>query len=217
MTILLWRPAVFSRVLRTNGIVKGDKHMRYNGRWRNLLIILGTSGVVYISFYYLLPLVVPFVFAFVFARAIRPVVEKLHRFSHINEKVCTVLIVVLMLGAAGCFLFYIGYICIGQLTEMLRHTPAHMGGCMQLCRRACTGMDNLLGLGAGESYAWVEGCISNMDAQISSTYIPKLTGYIPGMLVTLGEWGAGFVVFIMATLLISFDRDNVLRYRSLMP
>lgn len=217
MTILLWRPAVFSRVLRTNGIVKGDKHMRYNGRWRNLLIILGTSGVVYISFYYLLPLVVPFVFAFVFARAIRPVVEKLHRFSHINEKVCTVLIVVLMLGAAGCFLFYIGYICIGQLTEMLRHTPAHMGGCMQLCRRACTGMDNLLGLGAGESYAWVEGCISNMDAQISSTYIPKLTGYIPGMLVTLGEWGVGFVVFIMATLLISFDRDNVLRYRSLMP
>ena len=79
--------------------------MRYNGRWRNLLIILGTAGVVYISFYYLLPLVVPFVFAFVFARAIRPVVEKLHRFSHINEKVCTVLIVVLMLGAAGCFLF----------------------------------------------------------------------------------------------------------------
>ena len=39
-----------------------------NRKWKNILIILGTAGVVYISFYYLLPLVVPFVFAFVFAK-----------------------------------------------------------------------------------------------------------------------------------------------------
>lgn len=188
-----------------------------NKKWKNVLIILGTAGVVYLSFYFLLPLVVPFVFAFIFARLTRPVVQKLHKSCHINEKVCSFLIIVLFLGAVGCFLFYIGYICTSQLTDLLKNTPAHAGTCMRLCKRACGGIDNLLGLSSGETYLWMENSLSDMDGKISQVYLPKLTGYIPRMLVTLGEWGAGFVVFIMATLLISFDHDSSLKYRSLMP
>lgn len=191
--------------------------MMHDRKWKNILILLGTAGVVYISFYYLLPLVVPFAFAFVFARMIRPAVDRLHRFSHIHEKVCSILIIVLFLGAIGSFLFYIGYICIEQLTDAMRNMPAHMGSCIQLCQRACLGVDNLLGLGQGDTFVWVENCVSDMDSKLSQVYIPKLTGYIPRMLVMLGEWGAGFVVFLMATLLISFDRDNEIHYRSLSP
>lgn len=186
-------------------------------KWKNVLIILGTAGVVYVSFCYLLPLVVPFVFAFVFARVIRPVVEKLHKTCHINEKAGSLLVVVLFLGAIGSFLFYMGYICIDQLAALLKNVPAHAGACVRLCERTCGRVDNLLGLGAGDTYLWVENSLSDMDGKISQVYLPKLTGYIPGMLVTLGQWGAGFVVFIMATLLISFDRENGLRYRGLAP
>ena len=78
-------------------------------KWKNVLIILGTAGVVYVSFYFLLPLVVPFVFAFVFAKLTQPVVQKLHKSCHINEKICSLLIILLFLGAIGSFLFYIGY------------------------------------------------------------------------------------------------------------
>ncbi len=186
-------------------------------KWKNVLIILGTAGVVYVSFYFLLPLVVPFVFAFVFAKLTQPVVQKLHKSCHINEKICSLLIILLFLGAIGSFLFYIGYICIGQLTEILKSAPAHIGTCARLCERACGGVDNLLGLRSGETYLWMENSLSDMDGRISQVYLPKLTGCIPKMLVTLGEWGAGFIVFIMATLLISFDRDSSLKYRSLMP
>ncbi len=191
--------------------------MRFQKKWKNLLIILGTAGVVYVSFYYLLPLVVPFVLAFVFAKIVKPVVLKLHKFSHMNEKVCSVLVILLFLGAVGSFLFYIGYLCIGQFTEAVRNVPAHLGVCVRLCQKVCTGVDNLLDLHAGDTYLWLENCVAGMDARISATYLPRLTGCIPRMLVTLGEWGAGFVVFLMATMLISFDRDTNLHYRSLMP
>lgn len=191
--------------------------MRLQKKWKNLLIILGTAGVVYISFYYLLPLVVPFVLAFVFAKVMKPVVLKLHKFSHINEKVCSVFVILIFLGAVGSFLFYIGYLCLGQLTEAIRNVPAHLGVCARLCQRACSGVDNLLGLQAGDTYLWLEDCVAGMDSRISSTYLPKLTGCIPRILVTLGEWGAGFVVFLMATMLISFDPNTNVHYRSLMP
>lgn len=188
-----------------------------NRKWKNVLIILGTAGVVYVSFYFLLPLVVPFVFAFIFARLIRPVVVKLHNLSHINEKVCSVLVVVLFLGAIAGFLFYVGYICVGQLADMMRNIPSFMGTCVRACRRVCGGVDNLLSLRAGATYVWVEDCMQQMDGKISQVYLPRLTGCIPNMLITLGEWGAGFVVFLMSTLLISFDRDDGKRYRGLLP
>lgn len=188
-----------------------------NRKWKNILIILGTTGVVYFSFCYLLPLVVPFVFAFVFAKLTQPAVQKLHKCCHINEKVCSFLIIIIFLGAIGSFLFYVGYICIDQLAELLKHAPAHAGVCTRMCERACRGIDNLLGLGPGVTYVWVEESLADMDGKISQIYLPKLTGYIPAMLRTLGEWGAGFVVFIMATFLISFDKDRNVRYRSLMP
>lgn len=204
-------------VFYQNVLRKGIKDMRYNRKWKNLLIILGTAGVVYISFYYLLPLVVPFVFAFVFSRAIRPVVEKLHKYSRINEKICVVLVVLILLGATGSFLFYVIYLCLGQLVEVLRHAPVYLGSGMQLCHRACEGMDNLLGLGAGTSFAWLENYVEQMDEIISGAYLPRLTGYLPGAFIRLGEWGAGFVMFIMATLLISFDHDRGIHYRPVIP
>lgn len=188
-----------------------------NRKWKNILIILGTAGVVYVSFCYLLPLVVPFVFAFVFARMIRPVVEKLHKKCRVNEKVGSILVVILFLGAIGSFLFYMGYICIDQMAALLKNVPAHAGACVRLCERTCGRVDNLLGLGAGKTYMWVESSLSDMDGKISQVYLPKLTGCIPSMLVTLGQWGAGFVVFVMATLLISFDQESRVKYRGLAP
>lgn len=191
--------------------------MSYIRKYKNLLILLGTAGVVYLSFYFLLPLVVPFVFAFVFARSIRPVTNWLHKWSRINEKVCSVIVVIVLLGAIGSFLFYVCYICIDQLADIMKRMPTHVGTCAVLCRKACGGMDNLLGLHSGDTYIWIENCVTDIDSKISQVYLPKITGCIPGMLVTLGEWGAGFIVFLMSTLLLSFDKKQNEHYQGLMP
>lgn len=191
--------------------------MMHSRKWKNLLMILGTAGVVYVSFYYLLPLVVPFVFAFLFAKMVRPMVQWVHGKTHVNEKVCSVVVILLLLGAVGSFLFYITYLCVDQLVEMMRGMPAHIEVCSRLCKNACGGVDNLLGLSSGRTFLWVETQVSGMGGRISREMLPKVTGYIPGVIKTLGEWGAAFVVFVMATLLISFDREREIHYRSLLP
>ncbi len=191
--------------------------MNYSGKWKNVLIIVGTAGVVYAAFYWLLPLVVPFVFAFVFARMLRPVVEKLHEKARMNEKAAAVILVVICVGAVGSFLFYIFYLCAGQLTEVLRSMPQYMGACGGIAKKACAGVDNLLGLRSGEAYIWVEKYVAGVGGKISQVYIPRLTGYLPGLVKTLGRGLVGFVVFLMATLLISFDTESGIRYRGLLP
>ncbi len=191
--------------------------MMYSRKWKNLLIILGTTAVVYVSFYYLLPLVVPFVFAFLCAKMVRPGIRWFHRITHINEKVCAVILILVILGTLGSVLFYVGFLCADQLGKMMRNMPAHLEVCGRLCKNACGGVDNLLGMAPGRTYVWMEQCVAGMGGKISETYLPRLSGMIPGMLLTIGEWGAAFVVFVMSTLLISFDKEPEVRYRSLMP
>ena len=80
--------------------------MNHVKKYKKVLILLGTACVIYVSFCYILPLVVPFVLALVFAKALQPWTKKIHTATHLNRKVCSVLMVVVSLGALGCFLFY---------------------------------------------------------------------------------------------------------------
>ena len=88
--------------------------MNHVKKYKKVLILLGTACVIYVSFCYILPLVVPFVLALVFAKALQPWTKKIHTATHLNRKVCSVLMVVVSLGALGCFLFYIGYLCTSR-------------------------------------------------------------------------------------------------------
>ena len=169
------------------------------------MILLGTACVIYVSFCYILPLVVPFVLALVFAKALQPWTKKIHTATHLNRKLCSVLMVVVSLGALGCFLFYIGYLCTSQLVEFIRHLPGQAGALSHLCQGGCGSIDNLLALSKGTSYRWLEARMSDMDGQIASVLLPQITGSIPRMFLRIGEWGAGFVVFLMAVLLLSLE------------
>ena len=59
--------------------------------------------------------------------------------------------------------------------------------------------------------------MSDMDGQIASVLLPQITGSIPRMFLRIGEWGAGFVVFLMAVLLLSLEERTEVRYPALVP
>lgn len=65
--------------------------MNHVKKYKKVLILLGTACVIYVSFCYILPLVVPFVLALVFAKALQPWTKKIHTATHLNRKVCSVL------------------------------------------------------------------------------------------------------------------------------
>lgn len=182
--------------------------MNHVKKYKKVLILLGTACVIYVSFCYILPLVVPFVLALVFAKALQPWTKKIHTATHLNRKLCSVLMVVVSLGALGCFLFYIGYLCTSQLVEFIRHLPGQAGALSHLCQGGCSSIDNLLALSKGTSYRWLEARMSAMDGQIASVLLPQITGSIPRMFLRIGEWGAGFVVFFNGSAPAVFGREN---------
>lgn len=191
--------------------------MNHVKKYKRVLVLLGTACVIYVSFCYILPLVVPFVLALVFAKMLQPWTKKIHTATHMNQKLCSILLVLVSLGAVGSFLFYIGYLCASQLVEFIRHLPGRAGALAHLCQGGCGSIDNLLALTKGTSYRWLEARLIDMDGQIAGVLLPQITGSLPRMFLRIGEWGAGFVVFLMATLLLAWDEKTEVRYPALVP
>ncbi|MGN1206311.1 MAG: AI-2E family transporter [Eubacterium sp.] len=191
--------------------------MNHIKKYKRVLILLGTACVIYVSFCYILPLVVPFVLALVLAKSLQPWTRKIHTATHINQKICSVVMVFVSLAALGSFVFYIGYLCTSQLVEFIRHLPGRLGALSHLCQGGCGSIDNLLALSKGTSYRWLESRMGDMDGKIVGILLPQITGSLPRIFMRIGEWGAGFVVFLMATLLLSFEQKNEVHYPALMP
>ena len=191
--------------------------MNHVKKYKRVLVLLGTACVIYVSFCYILPLVVPFVLALIFAKMLQPWTKKIHTATHMNQKLCSILLVLVSLGAVGSFLFYIGYLCASQLVEFIRHLPGRAGALAHLCQGGCGSIDNLLALTKGTSYRWLEARLIDMDGQIAGVLLPQITGSLPRMFLRIGEWGAGFVVFLMATLLLAWDEKTEVRYPALVP
>ena len=186
-------------------------------KYKRVLILLGTACVIYISFCYILPLVVPFVLALAVAKLLQPVTVKIHTVTRIPLKICSIVMVLVSLFALGSFLFYIGYLCIQQSVELIRHLPAQVGTFSRLCQGGCRSMDNLLALSQGSSFRCLEAQVDGMETQIANVILPQLTGGLPRFFRRIGEWGAGFIVFVMATLLCSFEFGEKFRHPALVP
>ncbi|MEY8356654.1 AI-2E family transporter [Lachnospiraceae bacterium 54-53] len=113
---------------------------------KKTLLILGVTGAVYLSFRYLLPLVIPFLIAYVFALSLRPSalwIEKKCRFT-VKKRVISI-----PLAVIGGIEIIILMIIFGILL--------YVGG-RKLCMEARLLLENLPGIFAGIDQWLMENC-----------------------------------------------------------
>lgn len=168
--------------------------------------ILGfTVIVIFLSFRYLLPLVLPFALAYIFAKLISPVIHWTTQKLHINKKVCAVLIVLICVLAVGGFLVYTVSAVISQAILLLQKFPVYEQLFSQSIEDICCRCDRVFELAVGTSYQYVEAQTMKLYHGIETDLLPKLSGVAMDFL----KWGAEAVmslfIFLLATLLILLD------------
>lgn len=75
---------------------------------KKTLLILGVTGAVYLSFRYLLPLVIPFLLAYIFALALRPAALRIRRKYRFIPLVLIGAIEIVFVLSLFCTLLYVG-------------------------------------------------------------------------------------------------------------
>lgn len=170
-------------------------------RWV-LTITLITVGV-YLSFRYLLPLVLPFIVAYFLAWIIRPVTETLYRKLKIPRILGGTLSLLLLLAVFGTSICLLINILIKQAIAFIKNIPVYMNLLTNKLEHICQGCDKLFGLDCGTAKTMVDDNMLQAVNRIKTNLMPKMTEHTITFTITMvGIIGIFLIVFVSAVLIV---------------
>ncbi len=173
---------------------------------RKRYIILGlTALIIFIVFRFFLPLVLPFVLAYFFAKCVSPIIrfltEKLRWKKKVSSLMIVIFILIIVLAVSG----YILSVAIGQLMLLLQKLPFYQQYISGWLEDVCCHCDKILDLDVGSSYRYVEHQTMRLYENIGSAVLPRLSSYATKVIGIAAEAFGGFFIFFLATILILLD------------
>lgn len=176
--------------------------------YKKLLITLGTVLAVYIGMKYLLPLFVPFLFAYFFAWVLRPVVSFLHRRLKIPLFAGGIIGVVLLLSVTSFLLIYLIRIICNQFVLFLRNIPIYERILSQQLEGICTHCDKFFGLKSGSIRMIVDDGMTSFVNYVQCNILPKVTQQTIRIAFLIIGFTAITLFILVATVLIIKDMED---------
>lgn len=180
---------------------------------KKLILFVATVGGIYLSFRFLLPLVIPFVIAGVVSILYYPFLRRVYHNTDIWEgrkkKWILVLSVVLLYVAV---MLVLGVLCMylfGQCKSIWLNFPFYQVRLLAIIKDCCQQVDAFLQIENGESYAYVEGIVGTVLNSDLSGVIPKVTGYSIQFAGRLFGVVFEVIVTVMATFFLIQDYDRL--------
>lgn len=173
--------------------------------------------IIFLGFRFLLPLVIPFVLAWFFAKTLAPTVHFFTERCHWNKKISSVLVVSLVTVALISVAVYIISLVISQASLLLQRLPVYGQYFSNVVEGICYRCDRMLELASGTSFRYVESQAENMYQNVSGEVLPKLSSQV----VSMFKWGAnaigGVFMFFLATLLILMEDSFPVIHQKIRP
>lgn len=163
------------------------------------------SLAIFLSFRFLLPLVLPFVLAYFFAKMLSPILSFFEEKLHWHHRVSVILVVLVVFLALAGFVGYIISLIFSQSMLLLQKLPVYEQMISHTLEGMCNHCDQMLELAEGTSYGYMETQVQNMYHTIGSDVLPKISGYVTNILHWFATISSGIFIFLISTLLILFD------------
>ncbi|CUH93873.1 sporulation integral membrane protein YtvI [Herbinix luporum] len=178
---------------------------------KGIIIILG----VYLGFRFILPLILPFIFAYFLAWIVRPVTEFLYKKIKIPRIIGGSISLILLLSIIGTGLFYLGNMLIKQALNFARNIPVYLNVLAGRLDSICSSCDELLGLAAGSVRAIMDENMLSMVNKVKTDMVPGLTAKTLYYIVKfIGFIGILLIIFISAVLIVKEVPELKTKYKN---
>lgn len=159
--------------------------------------------LVYLGFRFILPLILPFIFAYLLAWIVRPVTEFLYKKVRIPRIAGGTVSLLLLLSLIGTGLFYLSNLLIKQGINFARNIPVYLSILAGKLDRICSSCDELLGLAAGSVRALMDENMIKVVDRVKTDFIPGMTARTLNLTVKfVGFVGIILIIFISAVLMV---------------
>lgn len=178
------------------------------------LILIGLTILLWFSFRFLLPLTLPFVLAYFFAKLVSPMIQFLVNKLKWRRKVSIFLVVFFTLLILGGFSVYIITLIISQGMMLLQKIPVYGQICGRMLERMCSHCDRMLELADGSSFDYLEGQAAGLYQKIGTDLLPKLSGCAIFLVKKgIGAISSLFIFFLSVLLILLDDKMPAVRGR----
>ena len=207
MQLSIWRMYIID-AFRRDLVLEGNCNCRMS---RSFVLIIGIVVGIYLSFRFLLPLVVPFLVAGIVSIMYYPFLRKIYhncdvwtgrskRWILVLSVVLFYVVVILVLGVTGMYLF-------GQCKSIWLNLPFYQVRLLAIVRDCCEQVDEVLRIENGESYAYIEGMMGTVMTTDMSGWIPRMTGYSVQLFGKVFSLVFEVIVTVMATFFLIQDYE----------
>jgi predicted PurR-regulated permease PerM len=148
---------------------------------KKTILILGVTGAVYLSFRFLLPLVIPFLIAYVFALSLRPSALWIERKTRFNYKKRVISLPLALIGGIeillfmivlGVFLYFAGRKLFLEAKLLLENLPKILDGINAWLMDNCSFVERFLKLPEGYMVNVVSDILIGGEDAVKSRAMP---------------------------------------------
>lgn len=175
--------------------------------YKSLLIIIITSLGVYFGFAYVLPLVYPFIIAYILVKLLIPVVRLLKEKLRIPFVVGGTVVLFVIVMVLGVVFFFLGRALFNQLQSFLNDIPEYQVLIDNSLRNVCGHCDQLLGVEAGVVQQVVWERINSFWVICENNIMPLMTEHSINIVTKFAEIIAVLFIVIVAAINIFQDFD----------
>lgn len=170
--------------------------------------ILGTGVVVYFLFKKVLPLFVPFLFAWALAGLVAPIVRFLHKKLRIPQAVGGCVSLFLCISLLGTGLFWLVRLLMEQVTAFAANYEMYEQMVAGYAQTICGYCDRTFRMQEGSTYTLLENGISRVSISVQEELLPVLTKKSFQVAATFFTGAAGVAVTLIAAILWIKDREE---------
>lgn len=172
-------------------------------RLKYILTIVLTSLGVYLSFRYILPLVLPFLVAYFLAWTVRPTTEFLYRRLKVPRILGGSISLLVLTAAIGTGLFYLVNTLLKQAIAFIKNIPVYATMIADKLDNICKSCDELLGFTMGTMRSVVDDNLLQMINNIKTNIMPSITQRTISLTVALvGAVGVILITLVSAVLIL---------------
>lgn len=158
---------------------------------------------IYLGFRFILPLILPFIFAYMLAWIVRPTTEFLYKKARVPRTVGGSISILVLISLVGTGLVYLGNLLIKQAVNFARNIPAYLNILAGKLDNICSNCDDIFGMTAGSARVFIDDNMFKMVDKVKSDIIPGLTARTLNFTVQIvGFIGVLLIMVISAVLII---------------
>lgn len=184
---------------------------RYNKKYlqKQLLIVAISSVGVYVGFKYFLPLFLPFMFAFLIAKFLRPIVKLLKYRFHIPVIIGSIFCIAITFGILGCALGYLWFILTKEVQSFLSQLPSYTDAAFRSLDSICVKCDGILQLSPGSSNRYLQENIENIWTMVDDVIMSVISERTYMVFIGFFAVVSVLVVIVIAIINIILDYDEI--------